>query len=393
MRAVPVLAVFFASLAVAQRPPVEAAWQLLAKGKRDQAVTLLRDLIQANPANADARLLLGSVLMEAGQRTESIAQLREAVRLLPQSAEAHNALGEACNSFGDPAAARPEFERAVALDPHHAQAQANLGDVLLQLNQPQAAVPHLDQAIRLFGSKPDAAYPRYQRAKIYSEQGDAVAAASELEKAVELRPEFAEAWSDLGSARKLLSDDAGALSAFRRAVSLNSQDAVAQDRLGDQLLDGGAAHQAVEALDAAIRLDPCNQSALNALLRALRQDGQIQRAEAVKQKLTEVMRARDQADKKMVAALELNNRGAELEKAGDVSLALEKYRAALELLPDHVGIRTNLAVALLKLGNWREGIDQMRQALRRDPGNSALQKALADALAQAKAHGIVLEKQ
>ncbi len=387
------MAMVLASLAVAQKPPVEAAWQLLSQGKRDQAVTLLHDLIQANPGNADARLLLGSVLMEAGQRSESIAQLREAVRLLPQSAEAHNALGEACNNFGDPAAARPEFERAVALDPHHAQAQANLGDVLLQLNQPQAAVPHLDQAIRLFGSKPDAAYPRYQRAKIYSEQGDAVAAASELEKAVELRPEFAEAWSDLGSARKLLSDDAGALSAFRRAVSLNSQDAVAQYRLGAQLLDGGAAHQAVEALDAAIRLDPGNQSALNALLRALRQDGQMQRAEVVKQRLTEAMRARDQADQKMVAALELNNRGAELEKAGKVSLALEKYRAALELLPDHVGIRTNLAVALLKLGNWREGIDQMRQALRRDPGNSVLQKALNDALAQAKAHGIVLEKQ
>ena len=89
----------------------------------------------------------------------------------------------------------------------------------------------------------------------------------------------------------------------------------------------------------------------------------------------------------------MNNRGAELEKAGDVRGALEKYRAALELLPDHVGIRVNLAVALLKLGNWEEGISQMREALRREPGNAKLQKALEDALAQAKAHGIVLPKE
>src|SRR5690349_5884636 len=97
--------------AMAQKPAVENAWQLIAQGKQDQALALLRNLIQAEPRNADARLLLGSILMEAGQRSESIAQLTEAVRLLPKSAEAHNALGEAYNTFGEPAAARPEFER------------------------------------------------------------------------------------------------------------------------------------------------------------------------------------------------------------------------------------------------------------------------------------------
>jgi predicted Zn-dependent protease len=53
----------------------------------------------------------------------------------------------------------------------------------------------------------------------------------------------------------------------------------------------------------------------------------------------------------------------------------------------------NVAVALLKLGNWEEGISQMREALRREPGNAKIQKALADALAQAKTHGIALPKE
>ncbi|HUK16785.1 MAG TPA: tetratricopeptide repeat protein [Bryobacteraceae bacterium] len=387
------LVIVWVSLAVAQKPDVETAWKLIAQGKRDEAVTLLRNLIREDPHNADTRLLLGSVLVENGERAESLAQLREAVQLLPKSAEAHNALGEAYDTFGDTAAARPEFERAVELDPRHAQAQANLGAVLLQQNEPQAAMPHLDQAIRLFGRKPDAAYPHYLRSKIYNDQGDTARTASELEQAVELRPDFAEAWSDLGSARKSLSDEAGALSAFRRAVLLSSDDPVAQYRLGSQLLETGAAHEAIDHLDAAVRLDRNNQPALNALQRALRQDGQQERAEAVKAKLTDMLRERDRADQRMVAAFELNNRGAELEKAGDVRGALEKYRAALELLPEHVGIRTNVAVALLKLGNWEEGISQMREALRRDPGNTKLQKALEDALMQAKAKGIVPAKQ
>jgi Flp pilus assembly protein TadD len=65
------------SLATAQKASVETAWRLIEQGKRDQAVAFLRDLIRAEPRNPDARLLLGSILMEAGQRDESIAQLRE----------------------------------------------------------------------------------------------------------------------------------------------------------------------------------------------------------------------------------------------------------------------------------------------------------------------------
>jgi tetratricopeptide (TPR) repeat protein len=384
------LPIIYVTLAVAQKPAVENAWQLIAQGKRDQALALLRNLIHSEPRNADARLLLGSILMEEGQRSESLAQLAEAVRLLPKSAEAHNALGEAYNTFGEPTAARPEFERALGLDPRHAQAHVSLAALLLQEGDAKAAIPHLDQAIRLLGRGPDAAYPRYLRAKVYSEERDFSKAVSELQQAVELRPEFAEAWSDLGEARKNLNDGNAALAAFRRAVALSPDDAVARARLGGLLLDEGSAHEAADHLDAAVRLDPKNQSALNALQRALRQDGQAERAEMVKKKLAEVLRERDEGDQKLVAAMEINNRGAELEKSGDLRSALEKYRAAVELLPEHAGMRVNLAVALLKLGNWQEGIAQMRDAQKRDPANVNIQKALADALTQAKSHGIAI---
>lgn len=381
-----------AALALAQKPDLEAAWKLIAQGHRDQAVALLRNLLQTDPRNAGAHLLLGSILMEAGDRPDSLAQLQEAVRLLPKSAEAHNALGEAYNTFADPSAARPEFERAVEIDPKHAQAQANLGDVLVQLHQPQLAAPHLDQAIRLFGSQSDAAYSLYLRARIDADEHDEAKALPRLERAVALKPDLGAAWSDLGAVRKALSDDTGALSALRRAVALLPDDAVAQYRLGAQLLEKDAAHEAVEHLDAAVRIDPQNQSALNALQRALRQDGQVERANLVKARLAEVIRERDRADQQQVAAFELNNRGAALEKAGDLPGALEKYRAALELLPDHAGIRANVAVALLKLGYWQEGIQQMREALARDPRNRKLQQALNDALTQAKARGIPIPK-
>jgi predicted Zn-dependent protease len=81
----------------------------------------------------------------------------------------------------------------------------------------------------------------------------------------------------------------------------------------------------------------------------------------------------------------MNNEGAVLEKAGNLQEAMEKYRTALTLDPGHIGIRTNFAAALLRLGQWSQGIGELREALRRDPGNHSLQQALEEALSHAPA--------
>jgi tetratricopeptide (TPR) repeat protein len=223
---------------LAQRVPVEMAWEQLAKGERKQAIGTLREILQAHPDNADARLLLGSIFAEDGER-EAIAQLTEAVRLRPQSAEAHNALGEAFSSFSDPQMARREFAKAITLDPAFAQAQLNIGRILVEAGEFGAAAKPLDRALKLLGEAPDAAMPHYLRAKVDTERKESQQAAAHLEKAVALQPDFAEAWSDLGQTRKNLLDDAGALAAFRKAVAAGPDDAIAQYRLGSEYLHRG----------------------------------------------------------------------------------------------------------------------------------------------------------
>jgi tetratricopeptide (TPR) repeat protein len=372
-----------ASLVPAQRAPLDRAWDLLAKGQRAEAVRLLNEMISANPRDAEARVLLGSVLMEEGKGSESVAQLSEAVRLRPDWAQAQNALGEALKAFGDPDGARKAFEKAIKCDPGFAQAQVNLGLVLIESGDSSTAAPHLDRAIQLLGQNPEAAYPHYLLAKIYSGQAQIKKAAAELQQAITLQPEFAEAWSDLGIARKSLLDNAGALAAFEKAVRFAPSDPVAQTRLGSELLGQGKAHEALPHLQEAVRLDPGNQSALYNLQRALLLDGHAEEAEAVKGKLTDLLHRQDQADQDAVAGIQLNNQGAALEKAGNLREALEKYRAALERYPEHVGIRLNFAVALLRLGEWKQGIAELREVVRRDPNNLPAKKALEEALGQA----------
>jgi len=152
---------------------------------------------------------------------------------------------------------------------------------------------HLDRAIRILGHAPDAAHPLYLRAKVYTEQNEVEKAAAQLKEAVSLRPDFAEAWSDLGQARKTLLDDAGALAAFQRAVELSPDDAVAQYRLGAEYLREAKTKEAIQHLQEALRLNPENQSTLYSLQLALRADGQLEQASQVKEKLVGLLRKRD----------------------------------------------------------------------------------------------------
>jgi tetratricopeptide (TPR) repeat protein len=255
--------------------------------------------------------------------------------------------------------------------------------VLLEASKPDDAAPYLDRALKLLGHRQAAAYPLYLRAKVFSYDNQIQKAAAALEESVALDPSIAEAWSDLGMARKLLGNDSGAIAAFRRAVGLNPEDAVAQYRLGAEYLRQNKPAAAVSPLQAAYKLNPEDQSTLNSLQTALRRTGKTAEADKVKAQLDEILRKRDQFSQDALKAIRINNDGAALEKTGDLRAALEKYRQALHLYPEHVGIRVNYAVALLRLGQWTEGLDELHEALNRDPNNAHIKAALNDALAQA----------
>jgi Flp pilus assembly protein TadD len=81
--------------------------------------------------------------------------------------------------------------------------------------------------------------------------------------------------------------------------------------------------------------------------------------------------------------MRLNDEAAQLEKAGDPKAALDKYRQALQLDPEDVTIRVNLAIALLRLGQWKDGLSQLAESMRRRPGDPTIKAAWDDALRQA----------
>ncbi len=316
-------------------------------------------------------------------RATGLTEAEQVAQQHPQSAEAQNAWGEALDEAGRFDAARQSFERAIQLKTGYGQAYLNLGLVSLQLNATNKAALNLDQAIKLLGNTPEAGYALYLRAKVYTAHENYDDALRALNKAVTLRPDLAEAWSDLGETRKAKLDERGALAAFKKAVDLDPDDPVAQYRLGAEYLRQDNAALAAVHLQIAYKRNPQDQSVLNALQNALRKQGKTAQADQIRVQLARVLRDRDQAMQNAVTAVRMNDEGASLEKQGNLQAALEKYRQASQLDPDHVGIRVNYAIALLRLGHWTDGLNQLHEALRRDPGNAKIRLALNDALSQA----------
>lgn len=363
---------------------LQTAKELIAKGSFDKAEAILRQTIAVDPKSVDARTLLGTTLALQGLRDQAIEQLGEAVRLSPNSANVHNEFGTVLSRFVEIKAARQEFEKAVALDPSLPEAHVNLSLILAQSGELNAAGGHLDRAIEIQGSSPKAAYAHYLRAKIWASQDQIDKAMAELQTAVQLRPNYAAAWSDLGGMRRLAVDNAGAIDALQRAVALEPHDVLAQYRLGQLYLQDGKAPKAVEHLKQALRYAPNDRATLYNLMLALRKTGQLDEAKPIEKQLAEMQHQNDRASEVGFAASGLNSEGIQLEKLGDIRSALAKYRAALDLDPTGYGFRLNYALALCRLGRWQDGILELREVLQVDPDNADAAKALYIANEQVK---------
>jgi cytochrome c-type biogenesis protein CcmH/NrfG len=68
-------------------------------------------VIAARPGHANARYLLGKILLTQGHAADAVAQLEAAVRVSPESANVHYQLAQAYTKAGRADDAAREFDR------------------------------------------------------------------------------------------------------------------------------------------------------------------------------------------------------------------------------------------------------------------------------------------
>ena len=86
-------------------------------GQLQQAETIYRQILEADPGNADAMHLLGVIAHQVGQHDLAIQYINEAIRIQPFQAAYHSNLGTVYQALGRQAEAGLHYQEAVRSSP------------------------------------------------------------------------------------------------------------------------------------------------------------------------------------------------------------------------------------------------------------------------------------
>lgn len=120
-------------VAIAQRG-MDRVKSLLASGKSDDAIVVLRQLVRDEPANAAAHNMLGSLLNSRGHFAEALPHAEEAARLDPNNMRYRYNRGVVRAEHGCFTEAVADFDAALAADPKLTYAWLERGAAELSLD-------------------------------------------------------------------------------------------------------------------------------------------------------------------------------------------------------------------------------------------------------------------
>jgi tetratricopeptide (TPR) repeat protein len=286
---------------------------------------------------------------------------------------------------GDYDGARTELERVLAVDPDSADAIALHGDVLMAIGEQASAHNAHDDAEsayrraladydRLAAVVPDHPAVLFSRARAYVELGDVDAAIGDLERALELDPDDADAHNRLGVLLEGRGSFAEALEHYERVVALAPDNPVGWRNRGDALRALGRADAAATSYRRAVELDPDEASTRIALAEFLGVSGDYDGARTELERVLAV--DPDSADAIALDAsvlMAIGDRAQASERAADAeaaySQALAGHDRLVSMFPDDPGVLVARASAHAQLGDVDAAVADLNRALEIDPNH------------------------
>ncbi len=229
------------------------AMQLLQNGKLAEAVSLLREVLAANPDAADCLGLLGLALAQMGRLDDSVVPLKRAAALEPSSLSHNYTLANVllmCNRHEE---ALPYHEAATRIDPKNYWAQVNFGISLSKLRRHQDAIARFQRAIALHSAHP-AAWLNLGNSQ--REIGQHDTAMTSYDTALKQAPDFADIHYNRAIALVALKRVDEAIASYERAINLRKDYAEAYYNLGDLLREQRRIDAAVKIYQALYSFAP-----------------------------------------------------------------------------------------------------------------------------------------
>lgn len=236
----------------AEAPPLDLP-AMFAEGRFAEVEAIAGCLALQHPGNASVLAMWGAALRAGGRAGEAVEVLTQAVELDPAAVEAHYNLGLALEAGGRMPAAEAAFQQALALHPDHIHSLARLAAVLTSQSRPEEALALLQRAVAL---NPVNSVERTDLGGCLILLDRLDEAEAEFRRVIELSPGEARAYSLLGVVRMYQDRLEAAVALYQQAISLQPTSVEAYANLAETLRLGGRLVEARANCEKALLLDP-----------------------------------------------------------------------------------------------------------------------------------------
>jgi tetratricopeptide (TPR) repeat protein len=297
-------------------------------GRAQSVIEPMQRVLQMQPTNNQARLLLAGAFRVLKRYDDAIALYRELIIADPQNSQASFFIGMTEREKGDTAAARDAFENAQRLQPNDIMSTYQLVDLDVAANDFAAAIKRVqDQHAFDF----NVAAGQYLQGKIYAAQKD---------------------WPH-------------ATAAFKTAITANPKLQLAVEGLVNVYLAQGQFPLAIDQISAMLKADPKNPGALSLLAELYTHTNQVPLEQQTYEQLLQI-------DPTNVAAL---NNLAYIYQLQDGKLDQARAMAdkAHSVVPDNAGIEDTLGWIELKQGKYTSGFNLIQDSVSKTPPSNEMQ--------------------
>jgi tetratricopeptide (TPR) repeat protein len=325
------------------------------QGDRAAALAAFEAAVAGNPSHAGLQVEMAGELRELGRLDEAEALLRGVLERQSQQVDALVGLAQIARRRGDRVASLAMFEAAAAASPDHAGVKAELASDLRELGRFDEAEALLRGVLERQPQQVDALV---ELAQIARRRGDRVASLALFEAAAAASPDHAGVKAELASELRELGrlDEAEAL--LRGVLDCQPQQVDALVGFAQIARRRGDRAASLAKFEAAAAANPNHLGVKLEAAADLRELGRLDDAEAL---LRGVLELQPQQVDALVGLAQIARR------RGDRVVSLAMFEAAAAANPNHLGVRLEAAADLRELARFDEAEVLLRSVLDRQP--------------------------
>lgn len=308
---------------------------------------------------------------QKGDTKAAIIQLKNALQKNPDDVEARYLLGTIYNEIADSQSAEKELRKALTLGMNPAKVSPDLGKALLMQGKFQMALDELNQN----SGAVESAELSSLRGNAYLALGKSKEAKESFEQALKVRPDFPDAL--IGLARLSITEKSidAATHFSEQAVAKNPQNTDVLLFNGDLLRAQGKIDLALAAYDQALKIQPDNNAAH--INKAFLEIG-TGRFDAAKADI-------DAARKTSPNNLIITYAQALLDfRQGKHAAAFESLQKVLSVAPEHMPSILLAGAVQLALGSMPQAEQHLKKYLENNPGNLYASKLMVSTLMKSR---------